>query len=228
MQKFTAILVCLLPLMTACIGDENRDADDAIPGAGVEDYTAPVDGADVKMWLEWNVPFADANKTGIDDSQLCWAAAVANIVTWTGWAVDENSTFDAFKGHFENNPGYVYDALRFYFKEFVPEVSADMVTVRECRAPLLVDFIASALYAGKGVIIKIEYPNHAVGHFLTVYGYRTSDQPDNPVLFFTDPDDHQRQMRQMSLLWNGAAKRWEIKGLYADWYLEYAVSLARP
>lgn len=226
--KKTAFLICVLLLFNGCIGEDNRNADEEIPGAGIEDYQVSVDDADFKMWLEWEAPFADADKSGNEDSQLCWAAAVANILTWTGWAEDEKDTFDTFRGHFNNNPGYLYDALRYYFSEFVSEVSADMVTVREIRPRLLDDFIVSVLCEGKGVVIKIKYPNRKVGHFLTIYGYRLNHGKDSAVLFFTDSDDHRRRMREMDITWDDTVNRWEIGGLYSGWFLEYAVSLARP
>ena len=210
------------------MGDENQDPDEDIPAAGVEDYIESGDPTDYRMWLEWETPFADADKTGNDDSQLCWAAAVANTLAWTGWVDDENSAFEIFRNHFENKPGYTYDALKFYFEEYVPDVSAEMVTVREIRPTRLLDFIKSALYGGEGVIVKIAYPEGNVGHFVTVYGYQGSDSKKNPVLYYTDSDDYRLQMNEMPLRWNNANVQWEILGIYADWHLEYVVSLARP
>ena len=225
--KIIVFLFCILLLLNGCIGEDNRNADEEIPGAGIEDYHVSVDEEDYRMWLEWDTPFADADKSGNGDSQLCWAAAVANILTWTGWAEDENDTFDTFRGHFADEPGYLYDALRYYFNEFVSEISADMVTVREVRPTMLDEFLVSALYDGKGVVIKIKYPNRKVGHFLTIYGYRLYPEQGRVVLFYTDSEDRRRKIREMFITWDEAASRWEIGGLYGGWFLEYAVSLDR-
>jgi hypothetical protein len=102
-----------------------------------------------------------------------------------------------------------------------------MVTVRETRSYLLLDFIVSALHEGKGVVIKINYPDQDIGHFLTVHGYKYYSQEDNFMLYFTDSDDHLHQMRQLKAEWNDANDRWEARGAYSGWYLEYVISLAR-
>ena len=102
-----------------------------------------------------------------------------------------------------------------------------MVTVRETRSSLLLDFIVSALHEGKGVIIKIKTPNKSVGHLLTIYGYRRLIKEKNFVLYFTDSDDHLHKIRYLKMDWNNATDRWEAHGLYSEWYLEYVISLAR-
>jgi len=116
---------------------------------------------------------------------------------------------------------------RFYFDDYVPGVSAEMVTVRESRSYLLLDFIVSALHEGKGVAIKIAYPNRKVGHFLTVYGYKYFSQEDNFALYFVDSDDYLHQMRYLKMEWNDVTDRWEAHSLYSGWYLEYVISLSR-
>lgn len=158
---------------------------------------------------------------------MCWSASAANILAWAGWAADEDDTFDIFTSHFENKPGYIYDALRFFFNQYGAGVSAEMVTVREARSYLLLDFIVSKLHEGKGAVIKIKYPNQDVGHFLTVHGYRYYPEEDNFTLYFTDSDDNLHQMRHLKAEWNDAKDRWESHGPYSGWYLEYVISLAR-
>jgi hypothetical protein len=89
------------------------------------------------------------------------------------------------------------------------------------------DLIVSALHDGKGVVIKIAYPDQEIGHFLTVYGYRYFLQEDNFGLYFTDSDDNRHQMRYLKMEWNDATERWAAHGQYDGWYLEYGISLAR-
>jgi len=232
MKNLSAIVICLFLFVAGCNMDAGGDGgslegDDLVPGAGAEDYTAQDYEAEYKMWQQSQTPFADADKTEQGDSQMCWAAAAANLITWSGWAADEDDTFDIFKNHFEDEAGYVYDALRYYFANYVSGVSAEMVTVRESRSDKLLDFIVSAVHEGKGVAIKINYPGKKTGHFLSIYGYRYLAEEDNFILFFTDSDDGLHQVRQFKVAWIDSHDRWEIQYLYSDYYLDYAISLAR-
>ena len=233
MKTLSAILVCLMLIIGGCKtggsssggGGGGGGADLSIPAAGPEDYTDEDYEWLFKMWEEYNIAYTDADKTGSDDSNLCWAATAANLLAWGGWAADEDDVFNTFNEHFANQPGDVYDALRYYFNNFIPNVSAEMVTVREARSRMLLDFVVSALHEGRGVTLKIKYPGRSIGHFVTVFGYMYLTEEDNFVLMFTDSDDHLNQMRNFKVVWNDGADRWEIQGVYSDWYLEYVVSL---
>ncbi len=231
MKHRPILIVCLLVFIVGCYSDSGDDedpidADSLIPGAGAEDYTALDYEADIKLWEQLQTPFADADKTGQGDSNMCWAAVAANLMAWAGWAADEDDTFGIFKDRFENKAGYVYDALRYYFANYVAGVDAEMVTVRESRSHKLLDFIVSAVHAGKGVAVKIVYPGDDIGHFLNIYGYRYSAEEDNFMLYFTDSDDGLHQMRQFKIEWNDDNERWETRYLYRGYYLAYVISLA--
>ena len=227
MKKLTIISLCLLLFIAGCKSGSGGSADDSIPGAGEEDYSAVSFAQIFKMWEDFELAYADADKTGLGDSNLCWAASAANVLTWAGWAADEDDTLNIFRSNFANSPGWVYDALRYYFNNYVPGVTAEMVTVRETRSNLLLDFIVSVMHEGQGAVIKIAYPDMEIGHFLTIYGYQYFQQEDNFALYFVDSDDYQHQMRYLKMVWNDATHRWESHGLYSGWYLEYVVSLAR-
>lgn len=232
MKNLAAVVICIFLFVAGCIPDGGGDGDELngdelVPGAGAEDYTTLDYKSDYKMWQQDQTAFADADKTEQGDNNMCWAAAAANLITWGGWAADEDDTFDIFKDHFEDKAGYVYDALRYYFANYVSGVSAEMVTVRESRAHKLLDFIVSAIHEGKGVAVKIASPGKQYGHFLSIYGYRYLVEEDNFILYFTDSDDGLHQMRQFYVAWNDAIERWEIRYLYPDYYIEYAISLAR-
>jgi len=227
MKYLSTILICFFLLIGGCKSGGGGDADEIIPGAGAEDYTAQDYAQDFRMWERNETPFADADKTAAGDLNMCWAAAAANLLAWTGWAADEDDAFGIFKAHFEDKPGYVYDALRYYFTNYGTGVSAEMVSVRETRSHMLLDFIVSAVHEGQGVVMKISYPGKEIGHFLTVYGYRYLADEDNFILYFTDSDDDLHQMRQFKVEWHDANNRWEIQYLYRDYYLVYTISLAR-
>ena len=230
MKNLAAILICIFLLITGCIYEESSaggDADEFFPEAGNEDYTADDYASVFKMWQTYGQPYADADKTGQGDSNMCWAAAAANVLTWAGWAADEDDTFYVFKDHFEDETGYVYNALNYYFANYVPGVSVEMVSVRESRSHMLLDYIVSVAHEGKGIIAKIGYPNREYGHFLTIYGYQYDAKDDNFVLYYADSDDNVHKIRQFEVEWDHDDDRWEIQSGYTGWFLEYVISLAR-
>ena len=228
MKYVSTILICIYLLIGGCNSSGGGgDTDESIPGAGAEDFSHRDYAPDFRMWDHTETPFADADKIEVGDLKMCWAAVAANLLTWAGWAADEDDAFDIFRAHFEDKPGYVYDALSYYFANYEIGVSVEMVSVREARSHMLLDFIVSAVHEGKGVAMKITYPGKEIGHFLTIYGYRYLAVEDNFILYFTDSDDGLHQMRQFKVEWNDTNNRWEIQNLYRDYYLVYALSLAR-
>jgi hypothetical protein len=228
-KNISAILICLLLLVAGCKSVDESDGGDAdalIPEAGPENYTATAYAAEFKMWEHFKKPFADADKTDQGDTNLCWAAAAANVLAWSDWAADEDDTFNIFKKHFDDDSGYIYDALNFYFNNYVYGVGADMVTVKESRSHMLLDFIVSTAHDGKGIIAKIAYPGKKISHFITIWGYRYFPEDDNFGLFFSDSDDHVHSIRYCDATWNDTAGRWEMDGLHPNSFLEYIVALA--
>ena len=226
MKYLSTILICTFLLIGSC-NSGGGDADEFIPGAGAEDFTDQDYARDFRMWERNATPFADADKIEVDDLNMCWAAVAANLLTWSGWVADEDDVFDIFRTHFDDQPGYVYDALSYYFANYEAGVTAEMVSVRETRSDMLVDFIVSAAHEGNGAAIKITYPDKKIGHFLTIYGYRYLADEDNFILYFADSDDGSHQIQQMKIEWNDGTNRWEIQNLYRDYYLVYAISLDR-
>jgi len=55
-------------------GGGGGGADLSIPEAGPEDYTDEDYEALFKMWEAFDTGYTDADKTGSDDSNMCWAA----------------------------------------------------------------------------------------------------------------------------------------------------------
>ena len=224
----STFLICIFLLIGGCnSGGSNGDGDELVPGAGVEDYTARDYATDFRMWQRDEAPFADVDKTGVDDLDMCWAAVAANMLAWAGWAADEDDVFEIFKRRFEDKPGYVYDALNHYFASYESGVSAEMFSVRETRSHMLLDFIVSAVHESKGVALKITEPGKEIGHFLTIYGYRYLADEDNFILYYTDSDDGLHQIRQFKVEWSDADNRWECQYPYRDYYLVYAMSLSQ-
>ena len=228
MKYLSAILICIFLLICGCrsVGG-GADTDEFIPGAGPEDYTAQDYAPSFKIWEIYELPFSDVDKSGVGDLNMCWAATAANLLAWAGWTVDEDDAFDIFRAHFEDKPGYVNDALSYFFANYETRVSVEQVLVRESQSHMLLDFIVSAVHEGRGVAIKINDSGKKFGHFLTIFGYGYFADEDNFILYFTDSDDGLHQMRHLKVEWNDANGKWEIQYLYRDYYLEYALSLVR-
>ena len=142
-------------------------------------------------------------------------------------SADENDTFNLFRSFFEDKPNYVYNALGYYFSTFETGVSVKMVVVSETQRHMLLDFIVSAVHEGHAVAIMIINAQKKVRHFLTIYGYHYFVDEDTFILYYTDSNDGLHQMRQFKIDWNDDNDRWEGQYLHRDYYLEYALSLAR-
>ncbi len=46
---------------------------------------APVWSSTYYIYNQWGGTWHDANKTGVDDSLMCWAASASNILDWGNW-----------------------------------------------------------------------------------------------------------------------------------------------
>jgi len=228
MKYLWTILICIFIFLGGCNSDDvDADSDAFIPGAGDEDYTVKDYATDFKMWEFNEKPFADADKIGVGDRNMCWAASAANMLTWAGWAADEDDTFDIFRSYFEDKPNYVYNAFSYYFSTFETGVSVKMVAVSETQSHLLLDFIVSSVHEGSAVAIMITNSQKKVRHFLTIYGYQYFVDEDNFILYYTDSDDGLHQIRQFKIYWNDVRSRWECQDFYRNYYLDYVISLAR-
>ena len=88
MKYLSTILICILLLIGGCnsSGGGGGDADESIPGAGAEDYPNRDYASEFMMWESYETPFADADKMGVGDFKMCWAAVAANLLAWTGRA----------------------------------------------------------------------------------------------------------------------------------------------
>ena len=66
----------------------------------------------------------DANKTGNDDSLMCWAAAAANILDYGNWGTSQYNTaqaiFQDFVAHWTNNTGSINWAEQWWFNGSPP------------------------------------------------------------------------------------------------------------
>jgi hypothetical protein len=162
--------------------------------------------------------FADADKTG-GDGWLCWVAVAANMVTFAGYADDEQEVFELMKTRFDNKAGQWYDAVKWYLKRI--DVDPDSVTVREYREDAAMDYVACALKRGEAVMIRLHDSNYNYGHVVSVYGYDYRSDTETYKLYYAESNDGKQQLRVMHFTYNYNKGRWEN-----DTYkLTYAASL---
>lgn len=84
----------------------------------------------------------DANSTGINDENLCWAFSAANVLAYTGWGLipngnsgdatitfdDTNDIFSYFKDHWENAGSSIFYAINWWFDGSKPSIGAKVTS----------------------------------------------------------------------------------------------------
>jgi hypothetical protein len=149
--------------------------------------------------------WVDADKTWVDDSQLCWAATASNVLSWTGWIgapslTSEDQIFSDFKSYWNNDVGNPYYAVEWWFTGTnANQGDPDWAQLTDTShtgfyTPGLfssnyswsmshdLTFISTYLTAGRGTSIRIA--SGIYGHFLTVWGV----DPATGDLWVTDSD----------------------------------------
>lgn len=161
---------------------------------------------------------SDADKTGDNDSNKCHSAASSNIFEWGGWDVPPDFTtaqqmFEYFRTNLENKGSLVKYIGRCWIDGTLPPpFGDDWATAAACPGyfstgteqslfagayvshwmqATLIDMVKSYLHSGYGTTISL-YDNaasNAIGHVLTVWGYRYDADGNVLGLWVTDSDD---------------------------------------
>jgi hypothetical protein len=158
----------------------------------------------------WN----DVNKTWIDDSQMCWAAAASNILAWGGWGTARYSTaggiYDYIRSCFPNMGGDPYQAYDFWFYGrrgeggFYPGYGLN--NYHNSGSPM--QDLATFLHDGQGVHIRVA--TAGATHALTVWGYdyNPAYSPDDDRyythLYYTDSDDRVTELQCSPIRWDSS------------------------
>ena len=204
-------------------------------------WGAPATGETYCNYLDYGGTWNDVNKTGVTDSEMCWAATASNILAWGGWGTARYSTageiYDYIKSCYANYPSTPYEAYSFWFYGsvggggFYPGYSLN--DYHHYGSPM--QNIATFLQAGQGVHIRVETPGAV--HAITVWGYDYNpaySPEDNGYythLYFTDSDDHVTELQHSPIRWDetvGTVGRWVFDGgRYEGWRIEYCTGLER-
>lgn len=194
--------------------------------------------------------FWDANKdwTG-DDTLMCWAASASNILAYTGWgdivSLSEQTIFDYYQTYWTdegslpefgwewwfNGTNYAEDwdgwsqvevagGGSFYtdydFSDYYFSQTTDSLVMQAIK-----EYVAQAY----GISIAV-YKRSGGGHALTVWGYDYNEDTGVYSLYVTDSDDGGYDYDTYALLYNQAARQWELTGSYANWYIGEVQALA--
>lgn len=186
----------------------------------------------------------DADKSG-GDSQMCWAASVSNVLSYTGWSMgmDENQVFDVYRDNFPNSGNYFESALAYWFEGqdligvstggggyYQNEDYQDFYVRSTYWAADIMGDIDKWLHDGYGVDICID---GFQGHALTVYGIDYDSSGYNG-LWVADGNDGSDSLIYLSM--HSVTKDdfyfgntvWVIDGpKYNGWVLNTASGLSR-
>lgn len=161
-----------------------------------------------------SVSYPDVNKYYQGDSSLCWAAACANALAWTGWnhaiaaarsvsALDEEDIYDIYRFECPRGIGdqawEVIDAIDWILKYH--RIQVPLLKVAQSRSPSDF-FLARTILSRSGcIVLGIQSygninPYDNIGHAITMYEtlYGTGGNGENDPrrvesILFTDSDD---------------------------------------
>ncbi len=187
------------------------------------------------IYNQYGGTWHDANKTISDESQMCWAAAAANVLAWGNWGTanynTDTSIFRYFADHWTNNTGYMAWAWNWWFTgtqpptkayaypnvvggDFFPTLSINKYFAYASTGNLMYT-VDTLLHKGDGVTITIR--NGSLAHAVTVWGFSTSGTGAYSYsnIYITDSDDGVVGLENYSLNWLSSA--WYLSGRYSGW-----------
>lgn len=188
----------------------------------------------------------DADKTLIDDSNMCWAASISNVLAYTGWdaGYTADGIFSEYRDHFKNDANYNLSALNYWFygSDFLGYIDvpggggyypdyalSDYVhSVNWTNSINIIADIDQWLHLGYGVDITLD---GTFGHAVTCYGIEYNDSGDYSGLWIVDNNDRLDRLYLVGMTntYNAAYKGdiWSItSGSYYGYKLSGAMGLA--
>ena len=149
--------------------------------------------------------YPDVNKTNNDDTLMCWAAAAANTLVWTGWGL--NSEYDImqeFKDYYPDRTGDPVNAWKDYFSWHYTQDTNWKWFISGSFVP---NQISDWLSQGYGVTIRYLYPGGA--HIMTLYDIDIDTYSGiGTRVHFTDSDDYFTGIRTEDLIYSGDLDRY--------------------
>ena len=208
-------------------------------GAGALGDAIPL-GTSYLVYQSYGGTWVDAEKspTNTEDDLMCWAAAAANILEWTGWGKTASMTttdhmFDYFQDHWTDVGGLMEYAWDWWFDGtnnssgwsgwsqvdvpgggFYPSKKFGSYYHEQAGGSTALPSIDTFLRAGYGVTLAVYGPG---GHAITCWGFNFD--PNDPSryygLWITDSDDDKSQTAPPDRL-----RYYEVRKSGLRWYLE--------
>lgn len=181
---------------------------------------SPAFGLTYLGYEEWGGAWYDAEKTpgNTEDDLMCWAAAAANILAWTGWGFEagpgfssEDEIFRYYQDHWTDEGGWMYYGWDWWFDGtndgpgwsnwsqvdvpgggFWTEYTFSDYYYEQDRDDLALESIDGFLHNGYGVTLGVFRDGRSSGHAITVWGYdyeEVQEQITYKGLWVTDSDD---------------------------------------
>ncbi|MBR5626369.1 MAG: hypothetical protein IKW74_01950 [Thermoguttaceae bacterium] len=125
----------------------------------------------------------DINKIGDgSDSKLCWAAAVANALIYTGWALETpDEVFAQMRALVGKNiPGTALRGLNMYFRKHI-STTISLGHYIKILPPSFLWVLRDLRNLGGCAILSLKNGNPEDGHVLTAYDSSLSGYPQNDI-----------------------------------------------
>ncbi len=174
--------------------------------------------------------WCDANKTYDGDSNMCWAAAISNVLDYGAWEVAAYPTAPEILAYYKACGGKVgglpLDGLYWWLNglasppggNFWPAYRATAMWDGVFPNP---ENIESLLRGGYAVTLGISSPSIGVGHALTCWGVQYSTTPGGlriySSIFVTDSDDDATALLEVPITPGGW--HWDLGGRFSGWEL---------
>ncbi len=190
----------------------------------------------------WGGVISDAEKspaTAYDD-QMCWAAAAANVLAWTGWGhaggrTTADEIFAYFQAHWLPGGGSPNNAWQWWFDDdqlwtsvvvhtpgggFWPDRTFDDYYRLEGGTSGAMANLDAMLHEGRAVAATLFNTDGYGPHVVTLWGYSTDPADPNRYtgVWITDSDDHRHLadppdwLRYVPV--EPIAGRWHLKDFY--------------
>jgi subtilisin-like proprotein convertase family protein len=235
--------------------DDDSFASEVAPSLPLSD--AIPTGVSYLLYENWGGTWFDAEKTptNLEDDEMCWAAAAANILAWTGWGyvggmTNADEIFAYFQDHWTDEGGLMEYGWDWWFDGtndsegfadwsqvdvagggfYLSETFSDYF-LSDYAYSSAVASISTFLNQGYGVALGIYGPG---GHAVTCWGYNyDSDNQANILgLWLSDSDDSKLLDSAPDLLrYYEVAQvdgKWHLQDYFGtnDWYIGAVQALA--
>jgi hypothetical protein len=200
---------------------------------------APAWSSTYYLYSQWGGTWHDANKSGVDDSLMCWAASASNILDWGRWDTVSDSTesqiFGELKEHWTDNRGWQSWAwnwwltgaqapYKIYAYANIPGGGANFPgtsfysNYSTAFGSSEMATMDALMNKGYGISLVIG-PNHTNQHAITCWGYdyvMNGTTKQYTALYITDSDDGVVALKKMNLAYS-AAHGWYFTDGYTNW-----------